>query len=320
MVAYREKNLQGSVKDCYEKADNPENLYFSIVSEQSKDDLHADLSFIPKNQITYRKYNLSEYRGILWSRAKTTEVSTNYDYVLYTCGHNIFTESWDTKVMSEYKKAQSKSSKAILTVTGLSYSITDEGEVDLKVNKKRPYNSYRPKLNKSYTPGYGFPKHIPIKNKKDILESVYVQFSWIFCPKKYVEEVPIDPSINYHVEEIYTSIVSWAAGWKFYATPEVLYYHDTDKKYPDEEISRMTTHRPWSDINKDAFWEQSDESIIKLNALLSGNLHVSKEEMDAYCDFSGLNKKWCVENKNYHKINKKRHGEAFRYSAPYTID
>ena len=108
MIAYREKYLEQSVKDCYEKADNPQNLIFSVVSEQAKESLHADLSFIPKNQLIYRKYDLSEYRGVLWSRHKTTEVSANYDYILYTCGHNRFAKSWDTKVFTEYKKAFKK--------------------------------------------------------------------------------------------------------------------------------------------------------------------------------------------------------------------
>lgn len=321
MIAYREKNLARSVKSCYEAADDPESLYFSIVAEQSKEALHDDLSFIPPSQILYRKYDLSEYRGVLWSRSKTAEVSVNYDYILYTCGHNLFVSGWDTLALEEYKKAATKADKALVTVTGPSfhYESLETTVQDAQVNL------YRPSLPESYVPGHGFPPQIEISTTEGLVEDTYVQFSWVFAPKKYVEEVPLDPDMNYHGEEIYVTVQSWCRGWRFFATPKILYYHDTNKEYPGEDQPRMTTHRPWSDINKDAFWKQSDESMVKLNSLLSGNLvgkygDISKKEVLKYCNFSGLNKNWCENNLDYDKLKYKRHAEDFRHSLPLPLE
>lgn len=325
MIAYREKYLGQSVRDCYEKADNPQNLIFSIVSEQAKEDMHPDLSFIPDNQLIYRKYDLSEYRGVLWSRHKTTEVPVDYDYILYTCGHNRFVKSWDTKVFTEYQKALKKSEKALITVAAPEVFFDKNDNPIFGLSKGRIKNYWRGKFNGEYIPGYGWPEQTEVPETDDVLEETYIQFSWVFGPKKYVEEAPLDPDMNYHGEEIYTTIQTWCRGWRMFTTPVVMYYHDTQKEYPNEEVSRMATHRPWSDGNKNAFWKQSDDSMIKLNSLLSGNLTgkyggISSTLIKSYCKFSGLNEKWCEFNPNYDKLGLPRHAEDFRYREPTLID
>lgn len=102
-----------------------------------------------------------------------------------------------------------------------------------------------------------------------------------------------------------------------FTTETILYYHDTYKKYPGEEVSRMTTHRPWSDLNKESFWRQSDESMIKLNLLLSGNLdgiygNIEAQKVLEYANFSGLDVQWCTYDPDYHRMPIKRHAEGFR--------
>jgi hypothetical protein len=313
MIAYREKYLAESVRDCYEKAEFPERLLFSIVSEQYSSDLHADLSFIPEGQIIYRKFDLSEYRGVLWSRHKTTEVPFEYDYILFTCGHNRFAPSWDTLTMTEYLKAKAHWDKPVITFAAPELFYSDKEEIIIGASRGRLENHWRGKLDSSYVPGYGWSTQRPVPKTEDVIEETYLQYSWVFSDSRYVEEVPLDPTINYHAEEIYMSVKTWCAGWRMYTTPVVMYYHDTVKEYPLEVLSRMSTHRPWADINKDYFWKQSDESLRKLNSLLSGKTPFAKKtDVLAYCNFSGLDKTWCEEIPNYDNIGKKRHAEEFR--------
>lgn len=322
MIAYREKNLHESVMDCLKKAKYPHRLHFSIVSEQESEDMHANLrKFLAKDKVVYRKYDLSEYRGVLWSRHKTTQVSPNYDYILYTCGHNLFAQNWDEIVLEEYAKAKTKSDKPIITVSGPEYEFTEDGKVTYDSRAGRFTNFYRPRINSDFVPGYGFPAVEPVPDTDDVLEDCYWQGSWIFADSRYVEEVPIDPDMNYHGEEIYLTVQSWCRGWRFYATPKILYYHDTYKEYPGEELSRTITHRPWADKNKDAFWQQSDESMKKLNFLLSGKLkgvygNISKEKVLEFCKETGMDPRWCEFNEDYDKLPLHRHGQDFRNREP----
>jgi Glycosyltransferase (GlcNAc) len=325
MIAYRERQLAESVRDCYEKSDNPDQLIFSVISEQSNPELHADLSFIPENQLVYRKYDLSKYRGVLWSRDKTTEVSEEYDYILYTCGHNLFAPGWDTLIIEEYEKAKQKNNKVLITVSGPEYELHPDWSINYSSRDGRVSNMYRPQINDDYVPGYSFPKVELVPQDNELHEDYYLQFSWVFAPREFVDEVPLDPDMCYHGEEIYVTVQAWCRGWRFYATPKILYYHNTHKEYPDEEHSRMMTHRPWSDMNKNAFWKQSDDSMLKLNQLLSGKLtgrygDISRGLVLEYCKKSGLNPAVCIYNPRYDKLPLHRHAEDFRFSDPIILD
>jgi hypothetical protein len=323
VIAYREKYLEESIRSCYFSAKHPENLIFSVVSEQEVDSLHAKLDFIPKDKIVYHKYDLSEYRGVLWSRAKTIEAaaSFDYDYVLYTCGHNRFVENWDEKNLELHNKLKNVCDKPVITIAGPSFVPAIDGSI--KTYDKA--NEYRPSINSDYTPGYGFPIQVEVPKNIEYVEDVYLQFSWVFVDKKFTSEVPLDPDMNYHGEEIFTTIQAWSRGWRFYTTSNIFYYHDTEKEYEGELLPRMTTHRPWSDINKDYFWRQSDLSMLKLNKMLSGNLtdvypDVTKEAVADYCSFSGLDSRWCEYDPNYDKLPKERHAEFFRDREPFKLE
>lgn len=323
VIAYREKYLEETIRSCYTSAKNPNNLIFSVVSEQESDSLHANLDFIPKDQIIYNKYDLSEYRGVLWSRAKTIDAASplEYDYVLYTCGHNRFVKNWDEKNIELYAKLKALCDKPVITVAGPSF----EAAVDGSIKKHDSSNEYRPTINSDYTPGYGFPVQVEVPENSEYLQDVYLQFSWVFVEKQFVSEVPLDPDMNYHGEEIFTTIQAWCCGWRFYTTSEIFYYHDTFKEYEGELLPRMTTHRPWSDINKDDFWSQSDSSMLKLNKLLSGNLteiykDATKSAIEEYCRVSGLDPKWCEYDPSYDKLPMERHAQFFRDREPFKLE
>lgn len=321
MIAYRERYLAESIKDCLEKAAFPQDLYFSVVSEQPKNELHADLSFVSASQIVYRKYDLSEFRGIMWSRAKTVEVDFQYDYILYTCGHNLYAQDWDLKVVDALKKAENKSEKALITSSGPEFEYNSDGSLNFEPRSGRTVNKYRPRIPSDYVPGYGFPNSLQaeLPNTDDVVEDAYMQWSFVFAPKAYVQEVPIDVEMGYHGEEIYLTVVSWARGWRFYATPEILYFHDTYKNYPGEaHESRMNSHRPWIDVNQKPFWEHSDKALNKLNLLLSGNLYpdVTINKVYDFCDYTGMSKEYCKKVPDYSNIGLQRHAEGFRHLPP----
>ena len=210
MVAYREKQLERSVKSCYENAEHPEDLLFSIVSEQYSDDLHADLSFIPAEQILYRKYDLSEFRGVLWSRVKTMENNFDYDYVLVTCGHNMFNKNWDSRSYIELEKAKSKTEtgKAILSFCGPEFEYNPDYTLNIEnVPTGRTKCFYHKKLDTdNYVPGHGWPNVVTVPTDGDVHEGVYFQASYVFGERKYFDELPFDPTINYCAEEIYITL------------------------------------------------------------------------------------------------------------------
>jgi hypothetical protein len=161
IISYKEIELENTVKSCFNNAKNKQNLLFSIVDE-NKENQYADLSFVPKNQILYKKYDLSEYRGILWARNETNNHNFEYDYILYICAHTQFEQDWDIICLEEYEKALKKNNsyKTVLTYCGPDYEIDKSYSVkkyntELNINN----NLYVEKFDtKKFIPGFWFPR------------------------------------------------------------------------------------------------------------------------------------------------------------------
>lgn len=322
IISYKEKDLLGTVKSCWENAERKEDIYFSIVEEHYPDKF-VNLDFIPSNQIRYEKYDLSKYRGILWARNRSVEIDIDYDYILYICGHTQFEKGWDKKCLTEYKKAQDKSEtgKAILTFCPVEYKYNDDWTINTS-DIERKHSLYSPKLDITwnpktnsygdYIPGYWFPIGQPVPENGDVTENYWVHFTWCFAEKKFVEEVPLDPFMNFNGEEPYITVQAWCRGWRMYATPVQLGYHHFTRIYPDSPQPKHWTDSTYTDDKKDEHWKNSDESMIKLNLLLSGNLKgkygdISKDQVLDFCKTSGLNEKWTEYNPQYDKIDGYQH-------------
>ena len=84
----------------------------------------------------------------------------------------------------------------------------------------------------------------------------------------------------------------------------------------------MATHRPWADVNQKVFWEHSDLALRKLNKFLSGQLHkdINFEKILEYCNYSGLNPKYCAPHEDYSRLPLKRHAEETKNWPPYLGD
>lgn len=322
IISYGEKDLRSTVLHCYEQAKNKKDILFSIVDEQPTDEEFSYFSEIPEEQIIYRKYDTSEYRGILWARDITTRTNFDYDYILYICGHERFAEDWDVHTIYEYQKALKKSEtgKAVLTYCQADFSVTETSNFDpTQTYAGRTTNVYHPPGTLSkVVPGYGFPGAFRVPGNEDVHEGCWLHFTWCFAAKQFVEEVPLYPEINFHAEEPYMGVLAWCRGWRFFATPKLLSWHQVHKKYPDEKHVRIDTHRPWADSNKAAFWQQSDASMLRLNELLSGRAtgpygEVKWEQVLEYCCFSGLSTQWTRFDANYDKLELPRHGQHLKH-------
>jgi hypothetical protein len=329
IIAYKEADLAGTVRDCYDKAKNKDSLIFSIV-EENDPSLFSNLDFIPSDQLIYKKFDLSTYRGILWARDLTTKNNAEYDYVLYMCGHTRFEKDWDEVCVNAYKNilTENKIEKAIISFHAPLFAVNEDGSLEFEKNPGPKVNIYYPRLDTTkdfgyeFAPGYWFPEAAEVPRDKSFTESYWINFTWCFASKDFVSEVPFDRSIGWTAEEIYCSVQAWCKGWRIFAIPNIIYRHHTVRKYPGDKDIRNNTHRPWADKNKDAYWENVDYSILKLNRLLSSRLNpddtffIDRSKILEYCDQSGLNPKYTEYDPEYHKLDKYQQNKHLREAPP----
>jgi hypothetical protein len=330
IISYKEGDLLGTVLDCYSKAKNKNDLFFSIVEEHFPE-FYSDLSFIPERQLLYRKFDLSEYRGILWARDLTTkDLPVEFDHVLFICGHTRFEQDWDVTCLEEYAKAKAKSEtgKAILTLCPPDFEYNEDWSIRYKDKVKT--NLYHPSITgwdprtqqvTDFIPGYWFPIGSVPPEDGDVHENYWVHFTWCFADKSYVDEVPLDPEMNFNGEEPYVSLQSWGRGWRMFATSKIFAYHHLSRKYPGERLSRYNTARPWADDKKKDHWEHSRNAMLKLNLLFSGRLtgtygDISLDTVQEYCRRSGINLKMTEYNPDYDKVDGYQHMMGIKDEEP----
>jgi hypothetical protein len=330
IISYKEGDLLGTVLDCYSKAKNKNDLFFSIVEEHFPE-FYSDLSFIPEGQLLYRKFDLSEYRGILWARDLTTkDLPVEFDHVLFICGHTRFEQDWDVTCLEEYAKAKAKSEtgKAILTLCPPDFEYNEDWSIrykdKVKTNLYHPsITGWDPRLQQvtDFIPGYWFPIGSVPPEDGDVHENYWVHFTWCFADKSYVDEVPLDPEMNFNGEEPYVSLQSWGRGWRMFATSKIFAYHHLSRKYPGERLSRYNTARPWADDKKKYHWEHSRNAMLKLNLLFSGRLtgtygDISLDTVQEYCRRSGISLKMTEYNPDYDKVDGYQHMMGIKDEEP----
>lgn len=102
IASYRDKDLGNTIKDAYEKAKFPKNLFFSIVSHESKEEA-IDLSWLDPSQYKYVQMHHSKATGVCSGRALANSLMTEeYRFFMQTDSHTRFIGYWDYWAMKDY--------------------------------------------------------------------------------------------------------------------------------------------------------------------------------------------------------------------------
>jgi len=214
IASYRDPELGLTVKDCYEKSKNPENLFFSVVSD-ANDYEHSYLSFIPTSQISYIKRNTSEASGVCSARSLAMVGSSEFEYVLLIDSHSRFMKFWDEDILGMYKKSQSfYGKKIIITNFPPGYGIDEYTKKYVFDNNKKIT---------SVSPMYDEINKILVSkiNQNYIQENTEYgdeHFAFVGCStfmSSYVSNlIPYDPNVYFFGEEPSMSLRAYTLGIK----------------------------------------------------------------------------------------------------------
>jgi hypothetical protein len=262
IASYRDVDLINTVRSAYNNASDPSRIYFSVVS-QDEEKMHADLSFIPKQNLFYQKYHWSQSRGACWARSKANKIADSalFDYFLQIDSHSRFDKDWDSAIIGMYEKSLAHWGEHIMS------AFPNPFEIDPETNKD------------IYPKGYGY---VPAKRAlswSEIDEMVQVVDSGdqinleygdevyvisagsLFCSTKTIEEIPYDPEIYFNGEETSIAIRAYTRGIRIVCTPRN-YMYSNYTEYP-KRPRHWTNHGDWGDLEK--------ESYERLKRILTGD-------------------------------------------------
>lgn len=292
VVNYCDPEIYSTILSLWNKATNKNNLYFSIVSE---DKTIYDFSFIPKEQLFYRHFDLSEYRGgVCWARNLATKVDIDYDYFIQFDSHTQASLGWDNLAIERYKNLNINNEKFIIAYAPADYEIRPDGSINFDAASKVSMYAF---LFSELIPGFKFPGYKVLKID-EIIRSYWATCCYLFAPKQWIDEVGISEKESFNTEEFALSLRTYAKDWKIYSIGTRDVFHNQSHRQANGSITRETL-RPWADERKESYWSHVEESTNRLSMLMSGQLDVSKEQSYNFLKESGIDTKYAEFIKNY---------------------
>lgn len=291
IVNYCDPEFYSTVRSLWENAEEPENLIFSLVSEDTQE---YDFNFIPTKQLVYRHFDLSEYRGgLCWARNLATMIDQDFDYFIQFDSHTHAKFAWDTRVLALYKTLPE--GKNIISYCPADYEINSDGSINTSVY---PNISLMASDFERLIPGFTFPGYAMLKDG-DVVPGLWVTCCYLFTPKEWLEEVGISPKSAFNTEEFSLSLRTYAKGWKVYAKGGRDVFHHSSHRQPDGVITRRDL-RPWADDRKEKYWEHVKKATTLVSSLMAGNEDVPKEKSEEFLDLLGLSKSYLKYNPEYY--------------------
>lgn len=248
IASYRDPDLINTVKSAYNNAKYPENLFFSIVSQDDKEK-HPDLNFIPENQIRYVKHKWEDSLGTCWAREiASRDINTKYFFQIDS--HSRFKKEWDEIILNQYLKYQEFwGNRIVMSNYPGSLRINWETEEDELHDWPHPYK-LGPKWDEAgHTISAVWIDTIYYENGEEVY---FASANNLFCESELIKEVPYDKELYFTGEEPTLTLRFYTSGIKI-INPSVPYmYTNYDRENGKREF-HWVDHNNWWELNKKSY-------------------------------------------------------------------
>lgn len=257
IAAYRDPELLPTLRDMLANAKHPKNLTICIAWQHSIEDTWDTLDeFKNDDRFIILDIPHTESKGTCWARHQIQQHWSGEEYTLHLDSHHRFEKNWDTtliKMVRDLQRAGYK--KPLLTAYVTSYE---------------PHNDPAGRANDPwcltfdrFTPEgavFFIPSVVPDwKNRKLPYPSRFLSAHFVFTLGQFCKEVPHDPHMLFHGEEISLAARAYTWGYDLFAPHKVVVYHEYTRQ-----------HRPrksWDDLPQWHGWDKS--SLARTRRLLN---------------------------------------------------
>jgi hypothetical protein len=257
IASYRDPELLLTVKDCIAKAKHPKNLRFCIAHQYAPDDspsiAEVKQSIDHLGKVIYVPAN--ESKGACWIRSKIQNYYNDEKYTLQLDSHHRFAHHWDAILIKMLKQVTTKTSpKPILTAYLPSYDPADPEKSKLNDCWHLCFDRFMPE-------GPIFIRPTSIKDWQKLkgpIPSRGLSGHFIFTTGQWCRDVPYDPQLYFHGEEISLAVRSFTSGYDLYHPHKPVIWH---------QYTRSGAKKHWDD-NSD--WGKLNQISYKRVKVLLG--------------------------------------------------
>lgn len=249
IAAYRDPELLPTIRDCIKRAKEPENLVFAIAWQRSKEDEWDTLEeFKDDPRFKIIDIDYKEGLGTCWARHLLNEAYAGEKYTLQLDSHHRFVKNWDVKckkMIDDLIEAGHK--KPLLTAYVPSYDPENDPSGRTKEVWKLNFDRFTPE-------GIIFMLPANVENLENYTLPIPTRFfsaHFVFTLGQFVKDVPYDPNLYFHGEEISMAVRAYTHGYDLFIPNEIICWH---------EYTRKGRVRHWDENKK---WEQLNIKSLK---------------------------------------------------------
>jgi hypothetical protein len=244
VAAYRDPELAPTLRDCIARARYPAALRFGICWQ------HGEQETAPAEFADARMHVIAapwrESGGACWARAEIMKLWDGEQFFLQIDSHHRFVQDWDARLLRQAER--SGAAKPILSTYGAPYDPAADppaaGE-PMQMNFDSFTHDGIPMFRPYVIPDWaGFER--PLRAR-------FVSAHFLFTLGSFVTEVPYDPELYFHGEEITLSIRAFTHGYELFHPPEPILWHEYTRahrsKHWDDHVRAHGVKREWHECD-----------------------------------------------------------------------
>lgn len=244
IAAYRDPELLPTIRDMIKKADNPDNLVFAIAWQHSaEDEWDTFKEFEGDDRFRIIDIPHEKSQGTCWARSLAQGAYRGEKYYMQLDSHHRFEKNWDTKCIKMIKQLQDKGhAKPLLTAYLPSYDPADDPKARVKEIWKLTFDRFTPE-------GVIFMLPATMENwekKEAPVPTRFFSAHFVFTLGSFVEEVPYDPNLYFHGEEISLAVRSFTWGYDMFIPNKLIAWHEYTRK---GRIRHWDENKKWEELN-----------------------------------------------------------------------
>lgn len=245
IAAYRDPELLPTIRDCIKKAKNPENLVFAIAWQRSKEDEWDTLEeYANDSRFKIIDIDYKEGLGTCWARQLLNEAYGEEKYTLQLDSHHRFVKNWDEKCIRMIDNLiETGHKKPVLTAYVPSYDPENDPAARVKEVWKLNFDRFTPE-------GVIFMLPAKLDNLelyKLPLPTRFFSAHFVFTFGQFVRDVPYDPNLYFHGEEISMAVRAYTAGYDLFIPNEIVCWHEYTRK---GRVRHWDENKRWEELNK----------------------------------------------------------------------
>jgi Rps23 Pro-64 3,4-dihydroxylase Tpa1-like proline 4-hydroxylase/peroxiredoxin len=246
IASYRDPECQWTVKDLFEKANNPDRIFVGICWQfDQEEDKHCFEVVTRPEQVRIMPVDWREAEGVCWARYQTQQLWDGEEYTLMIDSHMRFVPGWDDLMIQELAACESK--KPVLSCSPTPYWPPNK----LGKNMNPTIRRVKPFFPDGNMRCQG---EALDRAPEKPLNAAFMVANFCFSRSEIIKEVPYDPYLYFDQEEISYAARLYTHGWDIFSSRrQFLYHYYNDAKVPGGSVRPLH----WRDLR------QADESRIR---------------------------------------------------------